>query len=358
MTRKEYIDALSRGLEGFDEASKRDISLEIEDHIDELALQHPEMSEEGIVAGLEKPETLAASLRAEAGIPCPEDEDVGRSDRNNEDKREHFPGKARITIDGEDLEDVVRRAFDVARLFKESKIFREERPEDKDSTGKPGKRVRLQDIPVDKVRKIMFNGRSTDVKVLLSVDSLSMQADGPENSALSVDDNEEGVLEIRTGSRQGEPDTLELRVPSSVEELSIRTLSGDVLVLDRIGDLEIQTASGDVAVKTCSGNVSVRTASGDIAVERCSEELLVHTASGSVEVELDDQCCGASVSTASGDIHCMYPEDFDANIRCSTVSGDVEHDGEPVGVGTVRVGAALTPVNLSTASGDIRIDRS
>ncbi|MFA6366545.1 MAG: hypothetical protein WCX13_05105, partial [Candidatus Hydrogenedentales bacterium] len=62
MTRKEYIEALSRGLEGFEEDSRRDILLEIEDHIDELALKHPDMGEEEIVAGLEKPETFAECL--------------------------------------------------------------------------------------------------------------------------------------------------------------------------------------------------------------------------------------------------------------------------------------------------------
>ena len=365
MTRKEYIDTLASELEGFDDESKRDILLEIEDHIDELAAKHPELSEEEIVVGLEKPIALAESLKAEAGISRgkigerQEARSKGGFEGENERAhgRENFSGKARITIDGEDLEDVVRRALDVARLFKESKIFREERSAGEDGEKKAGKSVRLQDIPVDKVKKIVFSGRSTDVKVLLSVEGFSMQADGPEKTKFSIDDDEQGVLEIRTGSRHDEPDQIELKVPSSVEELSIRTLSGDVMVLDRIGDLEIHTASGDVTVRACSGNLSVRTASGDIAVEHCSEDLRVDTASGSVNVELDDQCCSASVTTASGDISCGYPEDFDALIKCSTVSGEVTRDGEEAEAGTIRVGAGLSPVNLSTASGDIQVNR-
>jgi len=363
MTRKDYIDALTRGLEGFDEVSKRDIVLEIEDHIDELGLKHPEMSEEEIVAGLEKPEILADSLKAEAGIGSDEKaesqesrpKDGAEGAKGQSRDRGDFSRKARITIDGEDLEEVVRKAFDVARLFKESKIFREERPVGGDGERKPGKSVRLQDIPVDKVKKIVFSGRSTDVRVLLSMEGLSMKADGPEKTQFSINDDEEGVLEIKTGSRREEPDLIELMVPSSVEFLSIRTLSGDVMVLDRIGDLEIQTASGDVAVRACSGNAVIRTASGDIIAEHCSEDLRVNAASGSVNVDLDDQCCSASISTASGDISCGYPEDFDALIQCSTVSGDIDCDGEGERAGSIRIGAGLTPVKLATVSGDIEI---
>ena len=367
MTRKDYIDTLASELEGFDDESKRDILLEIEDHIDELATKHPELSEEEIVMGLEKPIILAESLKAEAGISrgnIDEDREArSRGGFEGENKRDHdrahdrenFSGKARITIDGEDLEEVVRKAFDVARLFKESKIFREERPVGGNGERKPGKSVRLQDIPVDKVKKIVFSGRSTDVRVLLSMESLSVKADGPEKTQFSIDDDEEGLLEIKTGSRREEPDLIELMVPSSVEFLSIRTLSGDVMVLDRIGDLEIQTASGDVAVRACSGNAVIRTASGDIIAEHCSEDLRVNAASGSVNVDLDDQCCAASISTASGDISCGYPEDFDALIQCSTVSGDIDCDGEGKGAGSIRIGAGLTPVKLATVSGDIEI---
>jgi hypothetical protein len=356
MTRKEYIDALSRGLEGFDDESKRDISLEIEDHIDELVLKHPELSEEAIVDGLEKPETFAASLRDEAGIPDPECEKRGRTDPRAE--KDRGAGRTRITIDGEALGDVIRRAFDVARLFKESKIFSEDRDNQSGDDDEPGRTLRFKDIPIGSVREISCTTKSSDIKIFLSVSGFSMRADGDEVPSLSVKSFDGKKLDIAANPGPREPASLELGVPSTVDSLLIRTISGDILVLDRIGDLELETASGDVAIKACSGKVRVRTASGDISLEHCSEELLVHTASGSVEMELDDQCCGAAVSTASGDIHCVYPEDFDANIRCSTVSGDVEYDGENVGAGTIRIGAALIPVDISTASGDISIDRS
>ena len=182
MTRKEYIDALSRGLEGFEEESKRDILLEIEDHIDELALKHPDMNEEEIVAGLEKPETFADCLCRESGVSCSTQDDGEKtgSEGKSEGKKERGSGKTRITIDGEDLGDVIRRAFDVGRLFKEGTIFndgrgREEPDEDeKDEEGeereegKKGHTVRLKDIPIGKVKDISCRTKSSDVKIFLS----------------------------------------------------------------------------------------------------------------------------------------------------------------------------------------------
>ncbi len=68
MTRKEYIDILAQRLEGLDEASLNDIVLEIEDHLDGLAREHPEKSAEQIIDELEPPESLADSLRDAAGL--------------------------------------------------------------------------------------------------------------------------------------------------------------------------------------------------------------------------------------------------------------------------------------------------
>lgn len=370
MTRKEYIDRLSRGLEGLDEASKRDILLEIEDHIDELALKHPDLGDAEIVAGLEKPEILADSLRKEAGIPRSDGGTGAKAQPEGE--KERGKGKTRITIDGEDLGDVIRRAFDVARLFKESKIFNDERgseePEEDEEDeedeereergeGRKGRTVRLKDIPIGKVKDISCRTKSSDVKIFLSNSGFSLRADGAEIPSVSVRSRDGRNLDIVTNPGSREPAILEIGVPGTVDRLAVKTISGDVLVEDRVGDLSIETASGDVEVRQCSGNLSVTTASGDISLSGCSESLSAQTASGSVDVEADDQCNEVSVSSASGDIRFQYPDEFDAIVKYSTVSGDVEHDGASTQAGTIRIGAGLTPVRLSTVSGDIEIRR-
>jgi len=66
----------------------------------------------------------------------------------------------------------------------------------------------------------------------------------------------------------------------------------------------------------------------------------------------------ASISTASGDISLLCPEDFDATVIWSTISGEVEFDGDHAGARSIRLGTGLVPVKISTVSGDIRIARS
>ncbi len=343
MTRSEYIQILSRELIGCDDAMKRDILLEIEDHIDELVASHPDMLEETIVAGLEKPELLAASLRTEAG--------TGNS---SEKKDEPKKSKMRITIDdkdiGSDLGEVIRKAMDIARIFKETPIF------DKGPEGEfhDGKSIHLDNIPSDQVKSITVNTASADVKIMLSVDRLSIKALGDDDSKLRTS-FDEGRLEITTRAMGHDLDILELRVPSSVESLSVTTASGNVKVLDRIGDLQVRTASGDIAIEACSGNVEAHSASGSIAVARCGENVRFETVSGDIRMDIDDQCCGAQVSTTSGDVDLRYPPDFDGDISWSTMSGDVECDCGNAGNRRARLGSGTVPVQVRTLSGDISL---
>jgi len=349
MTKQEYIQSLSRELSGFDEESRRDILMEIEDHIDELLRSHPEEDEASIVADLEKPEDLAQSLLKEAGL------EGAASGEPGGERPEGRKGKTRITVDGEDLEDVIKRAMDLARLFKGSKLFREENLKGEKKDFQAEKRVRLEDIPLEGIRTLAVRSYSADIKILLSLGGLSVVAEGAEDSAFIVDDDEAGTLKIRTGARNREPDSIEVRVPSTVEALAISSGSGNITVVDRVGDLEVRTASGDIEIRSCSGNVKVDTGSGNISVSHCSEELQARSASGDIRCEVDDLCSGVAVSSASGDVELGYGEDFSARFRWSTVSGSVRCDCESAGPRSARTHEGLVPVEISTVSGDIGI---
>ncbi|GAB6275746.1 MAG: hypothetical protein SAMD01599839_02860 [Rectinema sp.] len=130
MTRKEYIDILAHRLEGLDEASLNDIVLEIEDHIDGLAREHPEESVERIIDELEPPDSLADSLREAAGLGPYTEHESGESHTAQTTRSEgQFEGSAkssakkttRIVIDDEDLEETIRKAFDIAKIFKRNR---------------------------------------------------------------------------------------------------------------------------------------------------------------------------------------------------------------------------------------------
>jgi len=359
MTRSEYIDELSQGLIGFDEEARRDILLEIEDHIDELRRQNPSRSEEEIVAGLEAPGSLAKSLLQEgAGGGERSAKASGRS--NSEGSAETVKpegektGKAKISIDGEDLSDVIKKALDLAGMFRRSKVFREKSA---DIQGKMSRSLDMEDIAVDGIEKIEVHSRSSDLRIFLSPQGLSLKAHGEESSAIEIEDDEKGTLTISTGKDSREPDSLELRIPISVDELSIHSLSGDIEVVDRVGALDVQTASGDIEVLACDGEVKVSTASGDISISGCSQSIQARTASGNLTIETDSRGGEISARSASGDISLRYEKDFDALVSWATVSGSVDCDVKRTGSREALLGSGLTPVKLSTSSGDIEIRR-
>jgi hypothetical protein len=380
MNKSEYIDALSQGLSDFDEATRRDILLEIEDHLVELGFQHPELSEEELVADLEEPSVLAANLRREAGpgqagnetprnrqarddMQDAEPSDDDRHDRGHgaqpgaeEDRSRHGrEGRARITIDGKDLEEFIRDALGASRFFKDATFSRTSPQEP--SPGGPGiHRVDLERIPVDGIRRIVFGARSSDVRLRLSTEGFSVHAEREGRVRLHIDNDTPGIMSVRTLKSGDEPGEVVLGVPASVDEILISTVSGDVTVEDRVGRAEIRTASGDVEVQLCSGDLAISTASGDLRVAGASEDIALRSASGSIEIDVDERCNGIVASTASGDILLRCGDTFEATVRCSTVSGDITRNGEDIGAGVFRTGAGLVPVRLSTSSGDIEIE--
>lgn len=354
MTAKEYISELASELQGFDAEIRRDILLEIEDHIGEFARQHPEMSEEEIIAGLEKPQVLAESLRAEA------EPSAGKADAQGS------PKASRFVLAGEGLSEIIRKALSIAELFNDEQEPQKEDDEEEDDDddgedygddaeeAKPGHMLRLKDIPLRGIKEIVCETKSADIKILRSDSGLGLQANGKTVPFFTIKKRGPGSIEIRTSGRR-EARRLALRVPASVERLSLKTQSGDVSVADWEGSLAVQSASGDVNLRRCEGDVSVSTASGDVAVSGCGGKVVVESASGSVSLRLDEDCQGAAVSCVSGDIELRYAQGVDALIRCDSVSGDMEHDCEESESGRLKIGAGLIPVALRTVSGDIKI---
>lgn len=407
MTRKDYIDALSSGLGNFDAAARQDILLEIEDHIDELAGLHPEAGEEALVDGLEKPDALARSLCAEAGIPFSEargGESAGTS-RPNEPRGGHEGPRARVTIDGVDLSEVIRKALDVAKFFGGESSFssadeRARRADEKarnvdeklrraderlrrvdeklrgldrifeagdaddgedeefDEDGSSGHEVMVDNIPASLVKSIDCQAKSADVELFVSDRGVSVHADGDEKPGVRVTMGDSGILEIRTSGGPREPGSLRIGVPVSVDAISITTASGDIAVEDAAGDLELHTASGDIAVERCSGDLRARTASGDIELAECAAAIEAQSASGDIRLAAEPGCDAISLSSVSGDLELRYPEDFDASIRWRTLSGDLDTDLATSEAHLAVLGAGLTPVKLSTTSGDIQIRKA
>lgn len=356
MTRQDYIQRLEAGLAGFDADTRRDLILEIEDHIDTLTASRPSASESEIIACLENPENLARSLCLEAGIkPSEPAGDSGQSrartqtdsdadlneqhdaEKNHEEKKGKGP---RITIDGQDLDEVIRRALDIARMFGTKR--------------KAEAQFDVQSAVAGKARIVSAVFRSADVAVKLSVDGIKVVSD-KDGPGISIINQDNQLVEIRSASPREDPERVELWIPADVDELKIITSSGDIRIIDRVGDSMLQTASGNLTIECCSGNVTARTASGDIKVQHCSENTNLETASGDIQLEIDDQANSVKIATASGDVDLRYPEEFDATITYATVSGDIDHDCVQTGSRTLKIGQGFVPIKVQTVSGDIKI---
>ncbi len=94
-----------------------------------------------------------------------------------------------------------------------------------------------------------------------------------------------------------------------------------------------------------------------MAIAGCSQSIRVKTASGTIGIETDSRGGEISARSASGDIRLGYDDSFDALVSWSTVSGSVDCDSRLSGPREAVLGSGLTPVNLSTGSGDIEIRR-
>jgi DUF4097 and DUF4098 domain-containing protein YvlB len=165
-----------------------------------------------------------------------------------------------------------------------------------------------------------------------------------------------GEVHAETGSGDIELNLIEGPVRAS-------TGSGSVRATGIASDFRATTGSGDVILEqSAAGDVTVETGSGDVVVRSVGGALRVSTGSGDVTAKGG---LGGSwkVSTASGDIAVTLPAEASFDLEAETSSGAI-HTARNVTVrGTLgrkelrgKVGAGGHLVQLSTASGDIRIE--
>lgn len=330
---------LGEELRGFDDDARRDMLLEIEDHLDELARQHPEKTEEEVVAELEKPEVLGACLRDESGFA--EAGSGSSGERHDESRARQGP---RIIIDGHDLEDIVRRALDTARMFSRATPR-------KTGTESSGSVINLG----ENVKRLSLRSESANINLYLSLSGTRLESEADTRFTIKADDD--GSFRVETAKSSGEPDEIQIWAPSSVEEISITTTSGDVRVFDRIGCCNLRTVSGDIRVDACDGDLRSDSASGDIEVRGCTGSINAGSASGDVSVRLDERSDSVRASSISGELEIGYPEGLDASFTWSTKSGDVECDAPRQRANSARTGDGLVPVQLNTVSGSIKIEK-
>ena len=144
----------------------------------------------------------------------------------------------------------------------------------------------------------------------------------------------------------------EVRVPASMgynfDHLS--SVSGDIAVSGVQGQVRAESVSGDVSVKDVSGLVSASSVSGDVEAE-------IRHLGGAGDMKF---------SSVSGDVRVKAPNDTDAVVEMSSLSGSldtnfpIQIEEKQTGPGHSahgRLGAGSSTLRLSTVSGDVSLNR-
>jgi hypothetical protein len=160
------------------------------------------------------------------------------------------------------------------------------------------------------------------------------------------------------------------RVSSVSGDVTIRGVTGPLVVSTSSGDLNVSGAGDSLTLSSVSGDMQIEraprgflgeTSSGEVVARAVAGTVRVETASGDVTLGLREPLQSVEVSTASGEVQV----DLDRSVRCAldlrTSSGSLEL-GLPMEMtavsrrtvtGSVRGGK--TPVVLRTSSGDITV---
>jgi DUF4097 and DUF4098 domain-containing protein YvlB len=177
--------------------------------------------------------------------------------------------------------------------------------------------------------------------------------------------------------------TVELTVPAPTD-VTVRTVSGTVLLGGLLAEASVRTLSGDVVLDRPGGRVRVRTASGGLEVREPTASLRYNTLSGDVAIasSLSPAISGRTVSgevvldfvpqpageyelaTVSGDVALRIPDDASIRVDARTLSGtlqagfELEMQRRRVGRTMVgEIGAGHADLAVRTVSGDVAVLR-
>jgi hypothetical protein len=151
---------------------------------------------------------------------------------------------------------------------------------------------------------------------------------------------------------------------SGLEEATVDTVTGDIVVSRLHGSLRIATVGGSVQAADIGGRLSITTVSGEVTVASARlSELRARTVSGDVTVDAELLGGGHAFQAVSGNLalRLRAPQGFD--LDASSVSGTVVCQlGDPVDLGRpgrrrvrVAVGDGGARLRSHTVSGNLTV---
>ena len=132
------------------------------------------------------------------------------------------------------------------------------------------------------------------------------------------------------------PETLAVeRVESSVGQITIEHVRGEMDVVTSTGTIDVRNIEGDVsarsttgriAIESVAGAVSANATTGRVEIRDVGETGDVRTSTGRVDVEIQAIRGETRISTQTGRIEAAVAEDIDASIWARTSTGRISHD--------------------------------
>ena len=209
--------------------------------------------------------------------------------------------------------------------------------------------------------EVKYPHRANNTEPTVLVVQLPLQAE-LEVSTVSANIDVHGVAprELSLESVSGD-----IVVVGAPRRASVESVSGDVMLTINSGDVEASAVSGDLTLNgRLNGELSVETVSGNLRVDNRGERvrrLSASTVSGDMELKValapDGQI---SMESVSGDLTLVAPRDLSAQVSGESFSGDLRAPGakierEEYGPGSsfhTRYGAGKGEVRIETFSGN------
>ncbi len=171
------------------------------------------------------------------------------------------------------------------------------------------------------------------------------------------------VYSSQAGFRFG-PVSFDLKVPSTLRQISVHSVSGRIEVQKLSADIEqeLETVSGSIFTDR-SGNLRAKSTSGGIEFSFAGDRLYAKSVSGTINGKIRSLGRGGSVEveTVSGSVNLSAFAGLDAELRLQSLSGSISC-GFPLQITEKkrnrlegRIGTGAVPLTAKTVSGSINL---
>lgn len=153
----------------------------------------------------------------------------------------------------------------------------------------------------------------------------------------------------------------DVRIPSDGEfDISLMTVSGDIVLVGGSGSAELTAVSGDVDATRFDGLMEVNVVSGDLEISECTRICCAAVVSGDMTADLRNIALDCELAAVEGDILLLFDPSC-SKVIISTLSGDI--DGGPhvieieEGIAGISAFGGDGPriIEISTISGDVEL---